>query len=275
MRHVALLGLILAAPAQAADPAWTLAAGGGVSRLGADLDQSYGSAALTRSFGDTYLRGSVTLFAGDDGVGRLRTSAETTQFGLALGHSIGALTLELTGAVGTRSFDDVQVVGPNGQSFTVGGDGDLWSLGGSVSYTAPLASRWTLTPYATLDYSSLDVARSVVAPGGRRGNPFVTREDGVTGAAGVALDREIGAASSIGVQASFVATSNSASVTRAASGAQRLLEGSGASESWVELGASATIGLSSSLALHLAVVQTLGLAPSESATGAATLRLFF
>jgi hypothetical protein len=114
-----------------------------------------------------------------------------------------------------------------------------------------------------------------VAPGGRRGNPFVTREEGVTGAAGVALGREIGAASSIGVQAAFVATSNSASVTRAASGAQRLLEGTGVSENWAELGASATIGLSSSLAFDLLVVQTLGLAPSESTTGAATLRLSF
>jgi hypothetical protein len=265
----------LAGPAYAADPAWTLAVSGGASRLGADLDQSYGSAALTRSFGDTYLRGSVTLFAGEDGVGRLRTSAETLQFGLAVGHSIGALTLELAGAVGTRSFDDVQVVGPNGQTFKVGGDGDLWSLGGSASYTVPLAPRWTLTPYATLDYGSLDVARSIGGPGDRRGNPFVTREDGITGAVGVALDRELGTASSIGVQASFVTTSNSASVTRAASGAQRLLEGAGASESWVELGASVMIGLSSRLALDLSAVHTLGLAPSESTTGAATLRFSF
>jgi hypothetical protein len=101
MRHVVWLGLVLAGPAQAGDPAWTLAVGGGISRLGADLDQSYGAVALTRSFGETYVSGSATLFSGDDGVGRLRTSAETVQFGLAVGHSFGALTLELTGASGT------------------------------------------------------------------------------------------------------------------------------------------------------------------------------
>lgn len=280
MRVLGLFAMMMAAPvaAQKPDPVWSVSLGGGTSRLGADLDQTYGSGALTRSFGEAYVRASATLFSGDDGAGQLRTTAETRQFGLALGHSFGALTAEVNGTIGSRSFDDVRLVAPNGQSVTVGGDGDLWSIGGSLTYLVPLSDRWTLTPFATLDYSRLDVARSVAGPRGRAtANPFVQEEDGVTGSVGVAVDVAVVGANTIGAQASIISTSNAASVTRASrgGGAQRPIEGQSASETWSEAGISAAIGLADSLFLDLSAVQTLGLAPSEATTGAVAIRFAF
>ena len=278
MRHVALLAsfIAFAAPAAAQAAGWTASLGGGTSRLGPDLNQTYASASLARDFGASYLRGDVTWFTGDDGAGRLRTSADTIEFGLALGRSFGALTAEISGAAGHRSFDDVRVTGPNGQTVTVGGSGSLWSIGGSLSYLVPLSEHWSLTPSASISYSSLDVARPVAGPRGRATrNPFVQRERGTTGAATLSLDRTIGETGSLGVQASVVTTSNAASVTRTGAAAPRLLEGSGRAESWAEFGANATIGLSPAVALDLAVVQTAGLSPSESATGSAALRFRF
>ncbi len=280
MRVIGLCAILLATPvaAEIGNPDWTVSLGGGTSRLGSDLDQTYGSGSLTRRFGETYVRGSATFFSGDDNGGQLRTSAETQQFGLALGHSFGALTIEANGTIGSRSFDDVRLAGPNGQTVTVGGDGDLWSVGGSLAYLAPLSENWTLIPFATLDYSKLDVARSVAGPRGRAtANPFVQVEDGVTGSAGVSLDLEVSTASIIGAQIAVVATSNAASATRAGRGAatQRLIEGQSASETWAEAGASAAIGLTGMLILDLSVVQTIGLSPSNATTGAVAIRFSF
>lgn len=268
-----------ALPDEPAAPAWTATLAGGVSRLGPDLDQSFVGATLGRSFGRSYVRAGVTGFGGDDGAGRLRTSAESVVVSLAYGREIGPVTIEVQGAIGDRSFEDVRLTLGSGQTVTVGGDGDLWSLGASISAVLPIGRGWTLIPYAFVEQASLDVARPIIGPRGRPGaNPFVEEQEGTTGSVGLALDRAIGSRSSLGASAAFVTTSNAAAVTRiggTTTGGQRLLEGAGFSDSWAELGGQATIGLGPRLALDLAVIHSLGLAGGETVTGSAGLRLSF
>jgi hypothetical protein len=280
MRAWVLLALLTAATPAAAQPqpAWTAGISGGVSRLGPDLDQSFAAATVTRRLGDGYVRAGATLFGGDDGVGRLRSSAETRLFSLAGGYGFGAVTIELFGAIGDRSFDEVRLALPGGQTVTVGGDGDLWSVGGSASMVVPLDARWTLTPFLAVDRSALDVARTSAAPRRRpAANPLVREERGTTGSAGIGIDRALGTGrSSIGAFAAVVTTSNAAAVTRVSGDAgQRLLEGDGFADSWAEAGAQAAIGLGAAATLDLMLVHTLGLVGGETLTGSAGLRIDF
>lgn len=280
MRTLLMLALLAAATPAIAQPqrAWTAGLSGGVSRLGPDLDQSFAAATLTRRLGDGYLRAGATLFGGDDGAGRLRTSGETRLFSLAAGYGFGAVTVELFGAIGDRSFDDVRLALPSGQTVTVGGDGDLWSFGGSAAMVVPLDRQWTLTPFLAVDRSALDVARSPAGPRRRpSANPFVREERGTTGSAGIGIDRALGSGrSSIGAFAAFVTTSNAAAVTRVTGEAgQRLLEGQGFAESWAEAGAQAAIGVGAAATIDLMLVHTLGLAGGETLTGSAGLRIDF
>lgn len=276
---LALLALTAATPAwgQAAEPAWTAALSAGVSRLGADLDQDFIGATLTRSFGANHVRAGATRFGGDDGAGRLRTSAETWLVSLAYGRAIGPVTIELQGAIGDRAFDDVRLTLPSGQTVTIDGDGDIWSVGASASALLPVGRGWTLIPYGFIERAGLDVARPLTGPRGRPGDPLVQRQEGTTGSLGLAVDKAIGATSSIGASAAFVTTSNAAAVTRigAGPGNQRLLEGASFSDSWAELGGQATIGLGRRVALDFAVIHSLGLAGGEAVTGSAGLRLSF
>ena len=247
MRTLLMLALLAAATPAIAQPqrAWTAGLSGGVSRLGPDLDQSFAAATLTRRLGDGYVRAGATLFGGDDGAGRLRTSAETRLFSLAAGYGFGAVTVELFGAIGDRSFDDVRLAVPSGQ---------------------------------TVDRSALDVARSPAGPRRRpSANPFVREERGTTGSAGIGIDRALGSGrSSIGAFAAFVTTSNAAAVTRVTGEAgQRLLEGQGFAESWAEAGAQAAIGVGAAATIDLMLVHTLGLAGGETLTGSAGLRIDF
>lgn len=185
---------------------------------------------------------------------------------------------ELQGTLGDRSFDDVRLALPSGRTVTVGGDGDLWSLGASVSAVLTVGRGWTLIPHAFVERASLDVARPVTGPRRRPGaNPFVERQRGTTGSIGLTLERAVGARASLGASAAFVTTSNAAAVTRigATPTGQRLLEGAGFSDSWAELGGQATLGLGPRLALDLAILHSLGLAGGEAFTGSAGLRIAF
>jgi hypothetical protein len=275
MRLFALL-LCLPSAAAAQERPWTVGVEGGVSRLGPDFSQPFTSLSLARSFGPVYARAGVAWFGGDEGADRFRTGVDTTQFSLALGYAGERVGVELHGAIGERSFEDLQLAGPNGQAIRIGGDGDIRSIGGSVTYLVPLSDRLALTPFATLDYSALDTVRTATGPNGQPLAGRVDEADGVTGAAGLAIDRAIGALSSLGAQASFVTTSNTAAVTRTGRGtSQRLLEGTGVSDSWAELDLNATLGLNEALAIDLSVSQSLGLSPSEATTGAVALRLSF
>lgn len=285
MKRTCLLAWLLAAgpvcaqeTADGAGPLrpWTAAVTGGVTRLGPDLSQSFGGVALARQFGANTLRVGATLFGSDDQFQQLRTPTRTSLFSLSYSRQIGAVTLEAHGALGSRSFRDQALRLRSGNTVTVGGDGDISSFGASVAASFALAERWSLSPYAFVDRSRIDVARPVLGPAGRPvADPLVQRQSGTTGSLGLTLDRAVGTRSSLGLLAAFTATSNSAAVTRFSGNGQRLLEGAGGSDGWLEVGAVGTIGLSDAWAVDLSLVRTLGVAGSETLSGSAGIRAMF
>ncbi|QHL90284.1 hypothetical protein GVO57_04815 [Sphingomonas changnyeongensis] len=281
MTRICLLVLLAAAPASAQEGAaqprpWTAGVNGGVTRLGPDLSQSFGGVTLARSFGANTIRIGATLFSGGDQFRQLRTTTRTSLFNLSYSRQIGVVTLEAHGALGSRSFRDQAVRLRSGNTVTVGGDGDISSFGASIGASFALAERWSLSPYAFVDRSRIDVARPVLGPGGRPvAEPLVQRQSGTTGSLGLTLDRAIGPRSSLGLLAAFTATSNSAAVTRFSGTGQRLLEGVGGSDGWLEFGAVGTVGLSDGLAIDLSLVSTLGVAGGETLSGSAGIRAMF
>ena len=129
----------------------------------------------------------------------------------------------------------------------------------------PLGENTSMSPYASLDYSSTDTARALVLP------PIglVSAKDkqkGTTGSLGTSIDRRFGSESqhSISANAAWVITSNSAATSSTLirrSGAARPLRpqaGAGGSENWFEYGASASFGVSDVVNLSLSASRTVG-----------------
>jgi hypothetical protein len=159
-------------------------------------------------------------------------------------------------------------------------DGSTASAGLSLTYAADLGNNWFASPFASVDYNSLDVSR-VVALSGRDPIALIQQEEGVTGTAGLTLQRLFGGGgSAAGLYGAFVTTSNSSALQRGTwpSGAApitRFAQGEGSSDSWAEYGATASVALGRGVSLDAAILRTAGFPEAEITTVSAGLAIDF
>jgi hypothetical protein len=276
MRLLTGSGLLLmacATPALAQDASapedaklWSLSLGGGATLVSHGDDPWSTSVDLSRSLGDASLSlgYSRSTDNGQQGV-PLSLGSKSETFSASAGYSIGSVSLDVHGSYGVRRFDGRSFRRRTGQVVTIDGKGKTYGIGATASVWLPLGENTSVSPYASVDYSSTDTARAAVLP--VLGLVSVKdREKGTTGSFGASIDRSFGAERqhSISANAAWVITSNSAAtsgtLTRR-SGAVRPLRpqpGAGGSESWFEYGASASFSLSDVVGLSLSVSRTAG-----------------
>ncbi len=275
-RLLAASGLLLlacAAPALAQEAAapedeklWSLSLGGGATLVSHGQDPWSTNVDLSRSIGDASLSlgYSRSTENGQQGVPfSLGSKSET--FSLSAGYGIGSVSLDVHGSYGVRRFDGRSFRRRTGQVVTIDGKGKSYGIGATATVWVPLGENTSMSPYASLDYSSTDTARALVLP------PIglVSAKDkqkGTTGSLGTSIDRRFGSESqhSISANAAWVITSNSAATSSTLirrSGAARPLRpqaGAGGSENWFEYGASASFGVSDVVNLSLSASRTVG-----------------
>lgn len=281
MRCFCVFAIMFAAstPALAQDaeePApWSLSASGGLLMSGDD-GAPFGTVALSRDFGASFVRVSGSVFdsAAD---GRTGTLPSTFYLGtLTAGTSIGALSLDMRGSIGTRRFSALTVARP-GATIEVDRTSGVYALGGNATYDIAIGKGWFVSPALTVDYSSTRTVGEVVV--GERSRITESEQDGVSASLGGAVQRVYGPASrnSFGVTADYVVTSNNAAsvTTLGSTAAPRPVEGEGVSDAWAELGVTASFALTPRLSLDLAGVHSFGARAGDAGAVSTGLRLRF
>jgi hypothetical protein len=273
-----LMLLACASPALAQDePApvekpWSLSLGGGATLVSQGDDPWSSSLDLSRSLGDAsisvgYARSTEN---GQQGV-PLSLGSKSETFSLSAGYGLGNVALDLHGSYGVRRFDGRSFRGRTGQVVTIDGKGKSFGVGATATVWVPLGENTSMSPYASVDYSSTDTARAAALP--LLGLVSVKdKEKGTTGSIGASLDQSFGSESqhSVSVNAAWVITSNSAATSSTLtrrSGAVRPLRpqaGAGGSENWFEYGASTFFTVSDVVGLSLSASRTAGTAGPES-----------
>lgn len=260
---------------------WAIAIDGGTSTGGNQADQPFVAVSVTRDIGDSYVQLSVSqIMASDGGSVRDAIPATTRQVKVAGGTSFGALSIDAYASVGDRVFKSARI-DRKGRTITLAAGGSTASGGIAVTYDHSLSSTLFLSPFLALDYDRVDTARVLVRPGG--GITAVSQpQTGLTGSGGIALQYLFGPSHRHAVvgSATFVTTSNDSAVNRsnAAGGVAKslgILAGSGRSDSWGELGAIASYGLSDRLSVNIAGVRTLGFGGGDSTSVSVGTRLAF
>lgn len=271
-----------AVPAMAEEtPDWSLSLSGGISSVESQSDQQIGAIGLTRNFGDTYVRASITRIDGGDSGVAGALPANTTQFTVAGGTSFGNLGIDAYVLAGPRKFDTASFNRRNGTTITLDTSGSIYGAGATVTYDIPLGRYWFASPFAGIDYNRIDTAR-VLNP--QSATPIVRnqRQQGATGSAGATVSYLFGkdAASSMGVYAAGLTTSNAAAVNRAGStvrGSQLLsaIDGTGGSDSWGEYGGQVSFAVGGGFRIDASLIRTAGLSGGESTSGSIGLRFGF
>ena len=268
------------APAAAERP-WTLSLLGGITAVQAQADQPFASLGLTRSFGNSWVKGEIT-YVGSGDARALTIPADTWIGGLSAGTYAGNLGLEGHVSLGRRTFDATSFRTQAGAPISVGRSGSLFGVGGSISYDIALRDRLFITPYAGLDYNQIDFAVALTGPAGRPISSQRQSASGVIGSAGTALTVVFANdGGSIGLNAAFNTASNIAAVAqvgtgqRTAAGTPRLVDAPKTSGSWGELGATLGINASKAVAIDLSVIQTIGFPFGDTTAGIAGVRFRF
>lgn len=267
---------------KADDAKWSLSIAGGTTTLENRGDQPFLSVGLTRNFGKSYARVSASHISTRDGQGLVgAVPAKTDQLTLGGGTSFGAFSLDGTVSFGRRTFGAEAFRRRNGQSIGVTSHGRTAGAGLSLTYDAALGRHWFVSPFVSVDYSRVDIARAVTIPT----LGLVTRkekEEGVTGTVGASAQYLFGAGSAhaIGPYAAFAASSNTTAYGRATSpvAAARLTgarDVPGAKDSWFEYGATASFRIAKPVRLDLSFVRTAGFIGPESSSGSIGLRFAF
>ena len=278
--RVWILAMGLAAtPAGAEAADWSLTLSGGLASIADEGEQPFVSASLYHYRGAAYVRGSVSVL---DGGGEAEAAdpvpASTTQLTLGGGYQAGRLLIDAYGSWGRRDFDAPRRSAADERIAPLDSDGSLLSLGGSLTWDAPVGERWAAAPFVALSYSEIDTALTFTAPGG---TPTLEerRERGVTGIAGFSGER-VWDNASMGLYLAAATTSNEASVNRQGSGPigsrtpQPLgRRRGGESDSWIEFGLSGAIEVGGGVSLDAAVVRTEGFGPGETTSISAGIRL--
>jgi hypothetical protein len=253
-------------PATGGEKPWSLSLGGGATLVSQGSDPWSTNVDLSRSIGDASLSigYSRSTESGQQGV-PLSLGSRNETISLSAGYGMGRVALDLHGSYGVRRFDGRSFRRRTGQVVTIDGKGKSYGLGATATVWVPLGENTSMSPYASVDYSSTDTARAAVLP--LLGLVSVKdKATGTTGSVGASLDQNIGSQGqhSISANAAWVMTSNSAAtsgtLTRR-SGAARPLRpqpGAGGSESWFEFGANASFTVSQVVALSLSASRTAG-----------------
>ena len=263
------------------DKDWRASVNAGATLYAQDEDPQFASLSLAREFEQGFIQLSVSAVRGGVTQGVLNAvpvNSETVS--ISGGRSFGDLSVDGYVSLGQRSFD-TEILERLGRRVTINSDGSSFGIGGGMSYDAVLGESVIVSPFLAVDYDRIDVGRAVTLPGGDI-TTVKSREDGVTGSAGVALQKLFGpdAQHSFGVNAAFVATSNS-SATRSGTGSgtiSRIVAARnvpGQSDEWAEVGASASFALSQDIRLNLNASRTLGFAGPEATSLIAGLSFRF
>lgn len=252
------------------DNNWRASVNAGATLYSDDEDPSFASLSLAREFEQGYIQLSVSAVRGGVTQGVLNAVPVNSEtLSVSGGRSFGDLSIDGYIAFGQRRFD-TEVFERLGRRVTINSDGSSFAIGGGLSYDLMLSDSVIASPFLAVDYDRIDIGRAVTLPAGEV-TTVKSREDGVTGSAGVALQSLFGpdGQHSFGVNAAFVATSNS-SATRSGTGSgtiSRIVAARnvpGQSDEWAEVGASAVFALSQEISLNLNANRTLGFAGPEA-----------
>lgn len=263
------------------DNNWRASVNAGATLYANDEDPSYASLSLAREFEQGFIQLSASAVRGGVTQGVLNAvpvNSETVS--VSGGRSFGEVSVDGYVALGKRRFD-TEVFERLGRRVTINSDGSSFAIGGGLSYDLMLSDSVIASPFLAVDYDRIDIGRAVTLPAGEV-TTVKSREDGVTGSAGVALQSLFGpdGQHSFGVNAAFVATSNS-SATRSGTGSgtiSRIVAARnvpGQSDEWAEVGASAAFALSQDISLNLNANRTLGFAGPEATSLTAGLSFRF
>lgn len=260
---------------------WSFSIDGGTSTGGGQGDQPFIAIGLTRHIGNGYVGLGASQIEADTS-GRLGTllPATTRQLKLSGGIATGPWSFDIYGAIGDRRFDATLFTRAAGTA-TLNQSGQTAGAGGSVTYDMPVGRGWFLSPSVSVDYSHVETERVLTGPGGRMTTQRQP-EDGVTGTAGMALQRIFGhhGQHALALTAAFVTTSNDAAVNRSiatgtAARALGILQGAGGADSWGEFGAMASFGLTRRLVFNLSASRTAGIAQGDSTSVSGGFKLRF
>ncbi len=265
---LASAAIFVPAAAQAED-GWRVGINAGTTLYSGDEDPQFASIALARDFEQGYIEISVSTVRGGVTQGLLNAvPVDSEAVTLSGGRSFGDFSLDGYASLGRRGFDAEVLQGPN-RTVTINSDGDSFAVGGSLTYDISLAESVILSPFAALDYDKVDIGRGIVLPGGDI-RTIKMQEDGVTGSAGASLQKLFGE-HNIGVNAAFVATSNSSASRSGTAGTTvtRIVAARnvpGQRDEWIEVGASASFALAEKLRFNLNANRTQGFSGPEAMT---------
>lgn len=274
-----LLSVAMAAPvaAQAEEGnGWRLGISGGTTLYTGDDDPQFASIAITREFENGYVEISGSLVRGGVTQGLLNAvPVDSEAITLSAGRSFGDVSFDGYISAGQRRFDPETL--PGGR-VTINSDGASFAVGGALTYDVALGDTVILSPFAAVDYDEVDIARAVILPGGDV-RTVKSSEDGVTGSVGASLQKLLGD-HAVGVNAAFVATSNS-SAARSGTGSETITRivaarnVPGQSDEWVEVGASASFAIAEKWGLNMNLNRSLGFTGPEATTLTAGLSFRF
>ena len=266
-------------PAGASATDWSLSLSGGVATIAGEGGQPFVSAAVYRYFGAGYVRAGVAWFEGEGDPDIAEPlPARTRQVTLGGGYQAGRVLLDGYATLGRRSFTPPSPARTNGRVVRDETDGGLFTIGGSLTWDAPVGEDWSVAPFVSLSYSDLDSARTILPAAG---DPIVEERDegGLTIIGGVSAER-VWESGSLGFYAAAAATSNRASINRQGSGliasrTPQLIAAEDESDQWLEYGVSGSIALSPTVSLDAVVVRTAGFRMGETTSASAGIRIRF
>lgn len=259
-----------------AEDGWRLGISGGTTLYSGDEDPQFASLSVTREFEQGYVEIGASILRGGVTQGLLNAvPVDSEAVTLSGGRSFGDVILDGYVSLGQRRFKPETL--PGGR-VTINSDGSSFAIGGALTYEAALSKSVVLSPFVAVDYDKVDIARAVLLPGGDV-RTVKMQEDGVTGSAGASLQKLFGE-HSIGINAAFVATSNS-SAARSGTGTDTISRVvaarnvPGQSDEWAELGASASFAIAEKWRLGLNANRTLGFIGPEATSLTAGLSFRF
>ena len=163
---------------------WRASVNAGATLYEQDEDPQFASLSLAREFEQGFIQLSVSAVRGGVTQGILNAvpvNSETVS--VSGGRSFGDFSVDGYVSLGQRSFD-TEVFERLGRRVTINSDGSSFAVGGGLSYDLMLNDTVIASPFLAVDYDRIDIGRAVTLPGGDI-TTIKSREDGVTGSAGV------------------------------------------------------------------------------------------
>lgn len=276
---IALVAIPCGAAQAAEDDGWKIGVDGGGTHYEGDKDPRFISLSLTREYQQGYVEVAISKVDGGATFGVLNPVAtESEAITLAAGRRFGQWSFDAYASIGQRRFAPEPLPG---RRLTINSDGSSFAIGGALAFDATLSDNLILSPFVALDYDKVDIGRAVVLPNGDV-RTVKSSEKGVTGSAGLALQRLFGPDGhhAVGLNASLVATSNSSAARSGinSDGFSRVVaaqNGTGLSDEWAEIGAMTSFALTEKIRFNLNVSHTLGFTGPEATTLSAGLAFRF